>query len=364
MQICTTQAPATCAGVDTQTRPRPVPPRPLAAPLGCSAQHPGCRVDVGPAPLDLASLAAVRRFAADYKRRYRRPPHCLVNNAGGRSYCRCTAPQLPSLRKGAPKTVPHTLLGLSTLLPIAMEPTGANKVADEGITTAEGVGALVQVNYLGPYALTRLLLEDDQQHLRPSAPARVGVAVAGAGTGPGCGCECRRTAARIHNHIPRTPSCDHVGVQVVTLSSCTHRFGTLGDDVAQFLAGGRGTGGYADTKLANCLFAYELQRRLGDAGIQVLETAVASCCGGTSSHARSGAPSSLGLNTAAHQTPSSHSTISHHHFPMAWGAAELRRGPGRRGKRYLEELALRASAAQVRHAMRAAHTPQRCVMGG
>ena len=64
-----------------------------------------------------------------------------------------------------------------------------------------------------------------------------------------------------------------VALQVVNLSSCTHRFGTLGaplgaaDVAQQFLTSGRS--GYADTKLANCLFAYELQRRLGEAGVQV-----------------------------------------------------------------------------------------------
>ena len=58
---------------------------------------------------------------------------------------------------------------------------GANTLADES-PTAEGVGALAQVNYLGPYALTRLLLEegDDPRRLQASAPApaRVGVGLA------------------------------------------------------------------------------------------------------------------------------------------------------------------------------------------
>ncbi|KAI3424130.1 hypothetical protein D9Q98_009490 [Chlorella vulgaris] len=139
-------------------------------------QHLGATVEVGP-QLDLASLESIRQFAAAYKRSGQ-PLHVLINNAG-------TNYQRPW-------------------------------------QTPEGVGGLCQVNYLGPYALTRLLEDTLQQ----SAPARV-----------------------------------------VNLSSVTHRFGWLGD-VARFLPSWVPGSYYPSTKLANVLFANEMQRRLGEHGVQ------------------------------------------------------------------------------------------------
>ena len=57
-------------------------------------------------------------------------------------------------------------------------------------------------------------------------------------------------------------------MQVVNVSSVTHRFGWVGD-VAGFLASWRPGSYYPSTKLANALFAFELQRRLGEQGVQV-----------------------------------------------------------------------------------------------
>ncbi|PSC74044.1 short-chain dehydrogenase [Micractinium conductrix] len=139
-------------------------------------QHPGAQVEVGP-QLDLGSLESVRRFAAAYKKKHREL-HVLVNNAGTNYLERWFTP--------------------------------------------EGVGGLCQVNYLGPYTLTRLL----EDTLQASAPSRV-----------------------------------------VNVSSVTHRFGWVGD-VAGFLASWRPGSYYPSTKLANALFAFELQRRLGEQGVQ------------------------------------------------------------------------------------------------
>lgn len=81
---------------------------------------------------------------------------------------------------------------------------------------------MAQVNYHGAYVLTRLL----EPILIASAPSRV-----------------------------------------VNVSSVEHRIGFISDvkkfmfDAKKFL--------YPDTKLANALFAYELQRRLGHLGVQV-----------------------------------------------------------------------------------------------
>ncbi|KAI7837586.1 hypothetical protein COHA_008599 [Chlorella ohadii] len=92
--------------------------------------------------------------------------------------------------------------------------------------TKEGVAELCQVNHLGPYLLTRLL----EGVLVASAPSRV-----------------------------------------VIVSSVTHRWGNLcstPDQLRQeFLQGDFGHY-YWNTKLANCMFGYELQRRLGGRGVQ------------------------------------------------------------------------------------------------
>jgi WW domain-containing oxidoreductase len=145
------------------------------------ARHPGADVVVGPR-LDLADQASVRAFAAAY-RASGRPLHCLVNNAG-----------------------------------VAYHP--------EQWSTPEGVPAQVQVNYLGPYTLTRLL----ETELLRSAPARV-----------------------------------------VSVSSVTHRFAAMPAPAA-FLSSwappGAQGGAYPMTKMANVLFAFELHRRLGGRGVQ------------------------------------------------------------------------------------------------
>lgn len=140
-------------------------------------QHPGATVEVGPAQLDLGSLESVRAFADAY-RKSGKGLDVLINNAGA-NYCKESY-------------------------------------------TPEGVGALCQVNYLGPYALTREL----EETLQRSAPARV-----------------------------------------VNVSSVTHRYGWIGDPTT-FLSSWRPGSYYPSTKLANALFAFELQRRLGAAGIQ------------------------------------------------------------------------------------------------
>ena len=82
----------------------------------------------------------------------------------------------------------------------------------------------LQVNYLGPYHLTRLL----EPQLAASAPSRV-----------------------------------------VNVSSVMHRSGSVDSDPIRFLRDWRKGSQYANTKLANVLFAYESQRRLGPLGVQV-----------------------------------------------------------------------------------------------
>jgi hypothetical protein len=56
--------------------------------------------------------------------------------------------------------------------------------------------------------------------------------------------------------------------QVVNLSSVTHRYGWVGP-LHSFLASWTPGSYYPSTKLANALFAFELQRRLGPRGVQV-----------------------------------------------------------------------------------------------
>lgn len=131
---------------------------------------------VGP-PLNLESPASIRDFAANYAANGW-PLHVLVNNAG------------------------------------------MNYVGEPWYTPS-GIGGVCQVNYLGPYLLTRLL-EDQLIH---SAPARV-----------------------------------------VNLSSVTHRFGSIGDP-GTFLTSWAQGSRYQNSKLANALFAFELHRRLAPFGV-------------------------------------------------------------------------------------------------
>lgn len=87
-------------------------------------------------------------------------------------------------------------------------------------TTPEGCGGLAQTNYLGPFLLTRLL----------------------------------------------EPRLIESKARVVNVSSVTHRFCFIKDPVG-FLKKWS-SGGYAHTKLANVLFTYEAQRRMGKYGVE------------------------------------------------------------------------------------------------
>lgn len=49
----------------------------------------------------------------------------------------------------------------------------------------------------------------------------------------------------------------------------THRYGVLGSSLARLLPSWRPGSYYPTTKLCNVMFAYELQRRLGGAAVQV-----------------------------------------------------------------------------------------------
>ena len=80
------------------------------------------------------------------------------------------------------------------------------------------------MNYLGPYLLTRRL----EGRLAASAPARV-----------------------------------------VNLSSIMHRMGRVGRLPEDWMRSWRHGSHYPSTKLANVLFTYECERRLGPLGVQV-----------------------------------------------------------------------------------------------
>ncbi|KAK9804909.1 hypothetical protein WJX72_011450 [[Myrmecia] bisecta] len=180
--------------------------------------HPGSQVEVGP-PLDLEKLDSIRKFAAAYQEQ-RRPLHILVNNAGANI-----------------KSKWHT---------------------------PEGIAGLVQINYLGPYALTRLL----EPSLIASAPSRV-----------------------------------------VNVSSIMHRCGSF-QDPAHFL---RDTTRYQydNTKLANVLFTYEHQRRLGPLGVQ-------SCAVDPGS-----VRSNIWKGNAAHQRPPISWVVNYLYAPISDGASAV-----------------------------------------
>ncbi|DBB18667.1 TPA: hypothetical protein ACH3X3_000279 [Trebouxia sp. C0006] len=143
------------------------------------AAQPAANVVVGPA-LDLSQPNSIRKFATTYQQQ-QRPLHILVNNAG------------------------------------------ANYMPES--YTSQGVGILCQVNYLGPYHLTRLL----EPQLAASAPSRV-----------------------------------------VNVSSIMHRAASVNSNIHRFLTDWNKGSQYANTKLANVLFTYAAQRRLGyrNQGIQ------------------------------------------------------------------------------------------------
>lgn len=139
------------------------------------SRHPHATVVVGP-PLDLRSMDSVHAFAQHYLE-HDGPIHILINNAG------------------AFEADPYY--------------------------TPEGVGGLCQVNYLGPFTLTRLL----ERRIIQSAPSRI-----------------------------------------VTVSSVTHRFSSIGPPTT-FLTNWKQGSNYGNSKLANVLFAFEMERRMEQAGI-------------------------------------------------------------------------------------------------
>jgi NAD(P)-dependent dehydrogenase (short-subunit alcohol dehydrogenase family) len=70
------------------------------------------------------------------------------------------------------------------------------------------------------------------------------------------------------NYITRTP-----GARVVTLSSFGHRLGRINFENLNAERSYSGQGAYTQSKLANLLFTYELQRRFEAAGVDALATA-------------------------------------------------------------------------------------------
>ncbi|MGH3275654.1 MAG: oxidoreductase [Streptosporangiaceae bacterium] len=94
--------------------------------------------------------------------------------------------------------------------------------------TADGFELQLGTNHLGPFALTGLVL--------PSLAA-----------------------------VP--------GSRVVTVSSNAHKLGRIRFDDLQWEHGYRRLGAYAQSKLANLLFTYELQRRLAASGDQAIAVA-------------------------------------------------------------------------------------------
>lgn len=131
--------------------------------------------------------------------------------------------------------------------------------------------------------------------------------------------------------------------QVVNVSSIMHRVGWVGE-VGRFLPSWRPGSYYPATKLANALFAFELQRRLGAAGIQV---------GGSGR----GLLPALTAAAPSWLLPAGRRSCSRLLRP--WGTApnlllassppltELRSGPRRRGVQNLGQVDLRPAAPQV-----------------
>jgi NAD(P)-dependent dehydrogenase (short-subunit alcohol dehydrogenase family) len=133
--------------------------------------------DVTLMQLDLARLSDVRTFADDFLARFDHL-HVLVNNAG--------------------------------------------LVLDKRTLTEDGFETMFQVNHLGPFLLTNLLLD----RMKASAPARI-----------------------------------------VNVASVAHRGNTLDFEDIQKEKGFRGLRGYGQTKLCNILFTRELARRLEGRGV-------------------------------------------------------------------------------------------------
>lgn len=139
------------------------------------SRHPDA--DVATMELDLSRLADVRSFASDFLERFPQL-HVLVNNAGA--------------------------------------------WLDRRSTTADGFEAMFQVNHLGPFLLTNLLLD----RMKGSAPARI-----------------------------------------LTVASEAHRAVRLDFDDLQGERRYRWIRVYLRTKLCNVLFARELARRLSGTGV-------------------------------------------------------------------------------------------------
>lgn len=127
--------------------------------------------------LDLSRLSDVRRFASDFAKRYPKL-HVLVNNAG----------LMLSVRS----------------------------------TTEDGYEQTFQVNHLGPFLLTNLVLSN----LKAAAPSRV-----------------------------------------INVASAAHRGGRLNFDDLHAERGYRGMSVYGTSKLCNILFTRELARRLEGTGV-------------------------------------------------------------------------------------------------
>ena len=145
------------------------------------ATHPHAATDL--LPLDLASLADIRRFAAAVRERYPRLD-VLMNNAGVMA-------------------LPYR-------------------------TTADGFEMQFGTNHLGHFALTGHLLD----------------------------------------RLLATP-----GSRIVTVSSTMHRAGSIHFDDPQWQHGYRKWPAYGQSKLANLLFTYELQRRLKRSGAGTISVA-------------------------------------------------------------------------------------------
>jgi NAD(P)-dependent dehydrogenase (short-subunit alcohol dehydrogenase family) len=159
------------------------------APSRASSGKPGAAETVR---LDLASLASVRKAAAELAERYPRLD-LLINNAG-----------------------------------VMTPPYGQ---------TEDGFELQFGTNHLGHFAFTGLLLE----------------------------------------RLLTVP-----GSRVVTVSSQGHRAGRINFADLQFERGYRRMGAYAQSKLANLMFSYELQRRLAAAGAPTI--ALAAHPGGARTH--------------------------------------------------------------------------------
>ncbi|KAF5827890.1 hypothetical protein DUNSADRAFT_18581 [Dunaliella salina] len=151
------------------------------------------------------------------------------NLDAARQFVENTRKEYPSTQFVVPKQ-PLDLMSQDSVRKFAEEVNKDNKelnilVNNAGVSfmkkyfTSDNVGGIAQTNYLGPYTLTRLL-----EKKLVSSKARV-----------------------------------------VTVASITHRTARIKDPKA-FLTEWR-SGFYEHSKLANVLFAYELQRRLGLHGL-------------------------------------------------------------------------------------------------